>query len=122
MDITPQLSESAKRITAYGPQMISINAEPYDAPLIVFPERVETWKTPALDEAALMALADTVGQCEILLIGCGQAGEFIAPSLRRALRDKTGAGIEVMDTGAACRTFNVLLAEGREVVAALLMP
>ena len=55
---------------------------------------------------------------DLLLLGCGAAMRPVAPALRAALR-KAGIAVEPMDTGAACRTFNVLLAEGRRVAAAL---
>jgi len=57
---------------------------------------------------------------EIVLIGTGGALRFPAPVLLRPLYD-AGIGVEVMDTGAASRTYNVLMAEGRAVAAALLM-
>ncbi len=117
MDITPILAEGAQRITGYGAGVIKINNSSYDYPILLTPTQVEPWRNPTLDEALLEQLFP----CEILLVGSGTKGEFIPPSLRALLKEKTGAGIEVMDTGAACRTYNVLLAEGRQVVA-LLMP
>ena len=56
---------------------------------------------------------------EILLIGCGPASALLAPAIRRML-EEAGLGVEIMDTGAACRTFNVLLSEDRAVAAALI--
>lgn len=54
-----------------------------------------------------------------MIFGSGERLRFVAPALLRALMDRR-IGIETMDTAAACRTYNVLLAEGRSVVAALL--
>lgn len=56
---------------------------------------------------------------EILLVGCGKRLVPLAPALKAALRER-GIGADPMDTGAACRTYNVLMAEGRRVAAALL--
>jgi uncharacterized protein len=56
---------------------------------------------------------------EVLLLGTGTRHEFVPPSLRRRLRD-AGIVIDTMDTGAACRTYNVLVAEDRRVAAALI--
>ena len=56
---------------------------------------------------------------ELVIFGSGSRLRFVQPALLRALIDKK-IGIETMDTAAACRTYNVLLAEGRSVVAALL--
>ena len=67
-------------------------------------------------EAFSDALAEDV---EVLIIGTGNTFELVEPALRIALRQK-GIGVEAMTTPAACRTFNVLLTEGRKVAAALL--
>ncbi|MDG1287073.1 MAG: Mth938-like domain-containing protein [Rickettsiales bacterium] len=122
MDITPQLAEGAQRITAYGAGVIKVNQESFDTPLIIHPDRVVVWDNPAIDEAGIDALlGQQLGSLEILLIGAGEQSEFLPPALRMKIREATGAGVEVMDTGAACRTYNVLLAEGR-LVAAAVMP
>lgn len=65
--------------------------------------------------SALLAL-----EPELVLFGSGEVFRFPAPELTAALSAR-GIGVEAMDTGAACRTFNVLAAEGRRVVAALLI-
>ncbi|HXR59504.1 MAG TPA: MTH938/NDUFAF3 family protein, partial [Burkholderiales bacterium] len=57
---------------------------------------------------------------EILLIGTGPTQRFPHPRLTRALMEKR-IGVEVMDTQAACRTYNILIAEGRRVAAAILL-
>jgi len=69
------------------------------------------------DFAALVAEPEGI---ELLLLGTGKDFRLPSPALREELRDATGIRIEPMDTGAACRTYNVLLAEGRPVGAALL--
>ena len=56
---------------------------------------------------------------EILLLGCGPQIAFLDPLLRQAIRDR-GVKVEVLDSGAACRTFNLLVTEGRAVAAALI--
>jgi len=56
---------------------------------------------------------------EVLLVGCGSAMALIDPDLRDAARAR-GVALEPMDTGAACRTYNVLMAEDRRVAAALI--
>jgi uncharacterized protein len=74
------------------------------------------------DEIALAALARLVGQCEaqtVLLLGTGSVQVFPAAETRKAFAD-AGIGLEAMDTGAACRTYNVLLSEKRSVTAALI--
>lgn len=120
MDITPALSESAKRITAYGAGEIRINGEVFITPIIVQETTVAEWQGAGIDEASLLQLVSQLSPVEILLIGSGVRGEFLPPALRQQLRAALDCGVEMMDTGAACRTYNVLLAEGRKVAAALL--
>jgi uncharacterized protein len=72
----------------------------------------------ALTEADFAALLSY--EPEIVLLGTGGTLRFPHPRLVRALAE-AGVGLEVMDTAAACRTFNILAAEGRKVVAALLL-
>jgi uncharacterized protein len=57
---------------------------------------------------------------EVVIFGSGPRLQFVAPALQRALIDLR-IGVETMDTGAACRTYNVLASEGRRVLAALLV-
>jgi uncharacterized protein len=120
MDITPVLAESAQRITAYGGGVIRVNQEEYKQSIIVKPETVSLWQDAGTAESQLLKLAAELTDIEVLLIGTGLQGEFVPPAIRNALKDQIGAGIEIMDTGAACRTYNVLLAEGRKVAAALI--
>jgi len=67
---------------------------------------------PVLTEAA-------AGNVDLLLLGCGARMAMVPAALRQQLRD-AGVVIEAMDTGAACRTYNVLMADGRRVAAALI--
>ena len=64
-------------------------------------------------------LFDVLDDIDVVLLGTGKSLVFPEPSMKKALKEK-GLHIEVMDSGAACRTYNVLMAEGRRVVAALL--
>jgi len=68
------------------------------------------------DFAAVLALSPPP---EILLVGCGARAAFVPPPVRQRLRE-AGIVVDAMNTGAACRTFNVLIAEGRHVAAALI--
>ena len=68
---------------------------------------------------SLQAVLDSDPPVEILLIGCGARVAMLDPALKAALKER-GIGCDAMDTGAACRTYNVLMAEARRVVAALI--
>jgi len=67
----------------------------------------------------LATLKKATAPIEFLVLGCGPRSLFIAPDIRAALKS-IGLALEVLDTGSACRTYNVLLAEGRRVAAALI--
>ena len=86
--------------------------------ILIDADRVEPWSVSEPTAVTVESLPESADR-GILLIGCGAAfvGEPIG--LRAALRER-GVALEWMDTGAACRTFNVLVLEGREVTAALI--
>ena len=107
--------------TGYGAGYLSVNGTRYESSIIVLSDRILNWEAPsfeALDQAAFDQLARL--PVEILLLGTGAALRFPHPRVTQTLRD-AGIGLEVMDTGAACRTYNILLGEDRRVGAALLV-
>lgn len=108
-------------VQAYGPAGIRIGGRTYGGALILTPGRIITDWGPrdaaGLGPEHLQALLDL--DPELIVLGTGAVQVFPAPALYRALTAQR-VGIEVMDTGAACRTYNILLAEGRRVVAGLL--
>ncbi len=122
MDITPLLLKGRQIIQSYGDGGFRISGTRHEGSILLFPSEVLAWPVVAAPELSLESLA-AVSQAEdaveILLIGIGPKIVAVAPELRRYFRDK-GTALEVMDTGAACRTYNVLLAEDRRVAAALI--
>jgi uncharacterized protein len=108
-------------IRAYAPGELTVNEEVYRGSLIVTPQRLESWAPQTFEELAsahfepLVALGP-----EVVLIGTGRRLCFPPPDCLAPLIE-AGIGYEIMDTGAACRTYNILVADGRRVVAALLM-
>jgi uncharacterized protein len=108
--------------TGHGPDYVRLGVVEYRDNVLVTPERVVSgWAAggfDALTEADFAALAEL--KPEVVLLGTGASLRFPHPRLTRALTD-AGIGIEVMDTPAACRTFNILAAEGRKVAAAVLV-
>ncbi len=90
--------------------------------MLVFPDQSLAWDVSALADLTLESLSlviDASDEIDILIIGCGAAFCDEPAGLRRGLRNH-GIVLEWMDTGAACRTFNVLLAEDRRLAAALI--
>ena len=109
-------------IRAYAPGRITINEEVYTTSLIVTPHQVVAQWPPAGFADLLAGHFEMIPPLkpEVVILGTGGRLRFPAPSLTRALVE-AGIGLEVMDTGAACRTYNFLMSDGRRVVAALLM-
>lgn len=90
--------------------------------VIITPEElIEDWQPHTLPELEVLHMDQVLG-CgpEIVLLGTGRRLRFPPGAIAQACQ-QAGAGFEVMDTGAACRTYNVLANEGRRVAAALLM-
>jgi uncharacterized protein len=113
--------EGQNAISRYGPDGVIVNGAEHRRSVVVpWSGAVQPWPVDAFTAlteanfAALLALAP-----ELVIFGSGSRIRFVRPALLRALIERR-IGVETMDTGAACRTYNVLLAEGRSVVAALL--
>lgn len=122
LDITPVVPAGRQLIGGYGDGGFSIAGIRHAGAVLVFAETTVAWDAPAPDALGVAALAPVTAAArpgDILLIGCGPS--FVPPpkGLRGELK-ALGLVLEWMDTGAACRTFNVLLGEGRPVMAALL--
>ncbi len=115
------MTPARKTVTAYGDGGFRIAGERIAGSAIVFPDRAIPWPVAAIAEVGLESLAPVVeaGRIEILLLGCGQAAPPVGRELVAALR-RHGIAIDAMTTGAACRSFNLLVAEGRPVAAALI--
>ena len=108
-------------ITAFDGSAVRVNQIAYRDSLIVLPDRiVEAWGPDASTglEASHFELLAGLG-AEIVLLGTGPQLRFPHPRLTARLLSAR-IGLEVMDTGAACRTYNILSGEGRNVAAALL--
>ena len=115
-------SLTQKIFTAHGKGYVAVSGERFEQPIVVTPEQVLTdWQPQgfeALDEAHFAYFLAL--EPEILLVGTGTRQRFPHPRLTRAL-STVGVGVEFMDTPAACRTYNILMAEDRKVVAAILL-
>lgn len=105
----------ARPIDGYGPGFFRIAGEVQSGAVLVMADRVTSWKGYG-DPDPLLALA---GQVDVVFVGTGAEMAYLPATLRDAL-DTAGIGVEPMTTPAACRTYNVLLSEGRRVAAALL--
>ncbi|MEI7843665.1 MAG: Mth938-like domain-containing protein [Gallionellaceae bacterium] len=122
MALQRTINPEQKTFTAYGEGYVAINNERFTQPIVVTAKDVFTdWgaKNFATLTAAhfdyFLPLAP-----EVLLLGTGNQQHFAYPALFRQLIEH-GISIEFMDTRAACRTYNILVAEDRKVVAAILI-
>jgi uncharacterized protein len=128
-------------VTAYGAGYVEINGAPYRHPVRFAPEgEVAAWSVDSVAELTIAALRELAGlqeaaadplaflegdavpissDVEVLLIGTGSVQVMLPISTTAALQ-RHGIGVEVMSTQAAARTYNILMSEGRRVVAALI--
>ena len=118
MKLTLHNPEGQNLITGHSKTEIFINAEPHQAPLIVMGHTITPWQFDAVDAAAFGGLLAM--RPELVVFGSGAIFKFPDPRIGVEFA-KLGIGFDVMDTPAACRTYNVLLSEGRNVAAALLL-
>lgn len=122
MQIRLDMPSGHNVIRAYARGQVTVNQQIFRASLLVTPQRVVADWPPqsfgALEPAHFEPVAAL--EPEIVLLGTGARLRFPPAGLIQPLA-RAGIGFEVMDTGAACRTYNVLMAEGRRVVAALLI-
>ncbi|HUP95812.1 MAG TPA: Mth938-like domain-containing protein [Burkholderiales bacterium] len=108
--------------TGYGEGYVAINNQRFEHNVLVMPGRdITRWDPAGFDALAIADFSALLAlQPEIVILGTGDTLRFPKPELTRPLA-AAHVGFEAMDTKAACRTYNVLVAEGRQVVAAILV-
>lgn len=109
-------------IRSYGPGRFLISEREWRQAVLVTPTVTTAWNVARAEELTLESLAALKSApvpTELLVLGCGARAIFVPPDLRAALK-AAGLALEVVDTGSACRIYNVLLAESRRVAAALI--
>jgi uncharacterized protein len=115
MNLTEVTFDAARPFDGYGPGFFRVGGEIARGPLILHATALAPWGGYG-DASALVALAGTV---DVVLVGTGAEIAHVPADLRVAV-EEAGLGLEVMNTPAACRTYNVLVGEGRRVAAAVL--
>ena len=123
MELTPVIPSGRQVIESYGVRGFRVTGIAYASSVLVFPDATLTWPVTSVEGVTLETLRPVIerGGTEILLLGCGARMTPVPAALRQGLK-AAGIGLDAMDTGAACRTYNVLVAEDRRVAAALLQP
>ncbi len=122
LDITPRAAPGQPLINAYGDGGFRINGTRHEGSVIIADGVVVPWAAAVPGAIELETLADALAAGRsggILVVGCGPSFRPPPAGLREKVR-AAGPVLEWMDTSAACRTFNVLLIEGRDVAAALI--
>lgn len=121
MDVTPLIPGDRQLIQTYGGGGFRISGVRHSGSVLIFPDQTLAWPVAEiglLTAESLAAVAAATPQIEVLLIGCGAKAALIPSAIRAFMKDR-GVVVDAMDTGAACRTYNVLLSESRRVAAAL---
>jgi len=115
-------AENNNLITAYSDEYIEINRQRYAQNLIIMPDAlIHDWKAASFTDLAnahFKQIADL--KPEVVLLGTGATHRFLHPKHYQCLTDN-GIALECMTTAAACRTYNILMSEGRNVAAALIL-
>jgi uncharacterized protein len=108
-------------VRAYSPGVLRIGEQEFSRSVIVSAESLVDWRPQQIGELTAADLEPVLAlRPEVLLLGSGARQVFPAPALLAQLY-AARLGFEIMDTGAACRTYNLLVAEGRAVAAALII-
>ena len=122
MEMAPLQPLGRQLILGYGKGGFLVSDVQWRGAILVFPDRVLHWDVGALNElslASFAAIREHEPLPDILLVGTGQRMAMLPSALRADLKS-LGLATETMDTGAACRTYNLLVGEERRVAAALL--
>jgi uncharacterized protein len=122
MKFQPDTATAGNVITRHEPGRVWVGGQPYTHSLLVpWSGPVRAWDAAAASDLTPAHFERIVAlQPEVVIFGSGARLRFVSPALLRALIERR-IGIETMDTPAACRTYNVLVSEGRSVLAALLL-
>ena len=112
---------ASNSIRAYSDEEISVNDKIINHSVILTPDLIQLWEPRHIDELTAEH-CQQLGELnpEVVIIGTGKILKFPSPQLTVSLQAQ-GIGVEIMAHDAACRTFNILLAEDRRVIAALIM-
>ncbi len=120
MDVTPLVRVGAQIIQSYANGKFKVSGKIYESAVVVTPEETLAWDAPENFSDLNAEHFSGFKPVEVILLGTGKKMHFLPPALKKSLKEK-GLNVESMDTAAACRTYNVLMAEGRLVAAFLML-
>ncbi|WEF33429.1 Mth938-like domain-containing protein [Pseudoduganella chitinolytica] len=109
-------------VTGYFPGGVEINAQPFDYSLMMLPETPpRPWPVLAFEQLTVEHFEQLLAeQPDVVILGTGERQRFVHPRLSAPLTSRH-IGVDCMDTNAACRTYNILMGEGRKVLLALII-
>lgn len=125
MDVTPLIRADQQVIQSYANGIFRISGTLYEHAVFITPDTALFWdinNAPHVNDLSLNHFAPMIAMAsdiDVLLLGCGSEMAFLPAPLRHSLKQEN-LSVDIMDTGAACRTYNVLMAEGRRVACALM--
>jgi uncharacterized protein len=121
MDLTPRTAPGRQVVNGYGDGGFRVAGRRWEGGILIFADRTLPWPVADVTTLTAAGLAEVIvatPKVDLLLLGCGPRMVPVPAEVRDALRAERIV-IEALDTGAACRTFNLLMAENRRVAAAL---
>lgn len=118
MDVTPLISQNAQVIQAYAGGVFKVSGQSYEGAVLITSDATVPWDAASFTSLSVKDFESLSRDVDVVLLGTGKTMSLLSPKLRQDLKD-SGLSVDSMDTGAACRTYNVLMAEGRRVVCAL---
>ena len=122
MKFTQHRAEGANLIRRYGADFIQIGEQEIRSSCIVSASTLSPWPPRSVEEVAVESLEPLFAlQPEVVVLSTGSTQKFPRAALRAEFAARK-IGLEVMEVGAACRTYNVLVSEERKVLAAVLLP
>jgi uncharacterized protein len=122
MKLHATLTQQYQTVTAYDDEGVEFNAQRFTTSLIVLPEvQPVPWPVRQFDDLSTEHFEQIAATLpDVVILGTGNKQRFVHPKLIGSLTSKH-KGVECMDNQAACRTYNILMAEGRKVALALIM-
>lgn len=122
MKLHSTTTQQYQTVTAYDRDSVEFNAKRYAYSLVVLPEVAPVaWPVASFTELTSEHFQQIAAhQPDVVILGTGARQQFVHPRLTQALTGQR-VGVECMDNQAACRTYNILMAEGRKVALALIM-
>lgn len=118
MDITPLISNKNSVLQSYDAEGFKVSGQYYEGTVLVTPTDAQKWVGKDFSHLDINDFDALPADIKLVLIGTGKTMQHLPADLKIALKER-GIGIETMDTGAACRTFNVLMSDGRNLATIL---